>query len=136
MIVDTSVLLHILFEEPGWQASVSILLQHEPRYKSVASFIESQAVITNRGIGGPQNAKRVLDTLNTTLGIDLIPLSITQAHIARNAYLTYGKGQGHPAQLNCGNVMTYALAKDHNDILAFVGDNHTDLSVLRLLVAT
>lgn len=129
MVVDTSVLLHILFEEPGWEASVAYLLGQEARLLSVASLVEAQAVIAGRTSRDPQS---VLDRLLLELNLELTPLSVEQGRLAREAYLRYGKGQGHRAQLNYGDVMTYALAKDRGETLAFVGDdfNHTDLTVV------
>lgn len=131
MVIDTSVLLHIFFEEPQWDMSVAYLLRQESRLLSVASLIEAQAVIAGRT---SSDALAVLDRLLLDLRVEPVALSAKQAHLARLAYLRYGKGQGHKAQLNYGDVMSYALAKDRHEILAFVGDdfNHTDLEVIRL----
>jgi ribonuclease VapC len=131
MVVDTSVILHVFFEEPGWEESVAYLLRQANRLLSVASVIEAQAVIAGRTSG---DAFDVLDRLLLDLRVEVVPLSIEQAKLARKAYLRYGKGQGHKAQLNYGDVMAYALAKDRGEVLAFVGAdfNHTDLSVVRL----
>jgi len=134
MVVDTSVLLHIFFEEQGWETSVAYLLRQEVRLLSVASLIEAQAVIAGRT---SVDAFKVLDQLLHELKLELAPLSIEQGNLAREAYLRYGKGRGHRAQLNYGDVMTYALAKDRGEVLAFVGDdfNHTDLDVVALPIS-
>lgn len=130
MVVDTSVLLHVFFEEPGWETSVAYLLHQEVRLLSVASLIETQAVIAGRT---SRDAFKVLDRLLLDLKLEVVPLSIEQATVARQAYLRYGKGQRQQAQLNYGDVMTYALAKDLGAVLAFVGNdfNHTDLDVVK-----
>lgn len=49
----------------------------------------------------------------------------TQDHIAiaEDAFRRYGKGQGHPAQLNFGDCMSYALAKSLDVPLLFKGDD-------------
>ena len=49
MVLDTSVLLHIFFQEPGWEASVAYLTRQETRLLSDASLIEAHAVIAGRG---------------------------------------------------------------------------------------
>lgn len=43
---------------------------------------------------------------------------------------SYGKGSGHPAQLNFGDCLVYALAKERDLPLLFVGSDfgHTDLT--------
>ena len=131
MVIDTSAILHILFEEPGWQQSVARLLTQETRVLSAASLVEAQAVIAGRTLGEP---RELLDRLLLELHVELAPFTVGQAHLARQAYLEFGKGQGHEAQLNYGDVMAYALAKDREEPLAFVGGDfeHTDLETVRL----
>lgn len=132
MVVDTSVGLHIFFEEPGWEESVRYLLRQPYRLFSVASLIEAQVVIAGRT---STDAATVLDRLLLDLKLELVSLDLEQAQLARAAYLRYGKG--HRAGLNYGDVMAYALAKQRGAVLGFVGDdfNHTDLTVVRLPVS-
>lgn len=60
----------------------------------------------------------------------------TYAHflVAKEAYRSFGKGQGHPAQRNFGDCISYALAKVCSEPLAFKGEdfNQTDLEVIKL----
>lgn len=51
------------------------------------------------------------------------------ARLARAAYRAYGKGTGHPAELNFGDCFGYALAKAEAAPLLFHGQDfaHTDL---------
>lgn len=130
MVLDTSTLLHVFLEEPGWEETVVYLLRQPTRLLSVASLIEAQAVVAGRT---STDAAAVLDRLLLSLKLELVPLDVEQAQLARTAYLRYGKGQGHRAGLNYGDVMAYALAKQRDDVLGFVGDdfNHTDLAVVR-----
>jgi ribonuclease VapC len=53
-----------------------------------------------------------------------------QARIAREAYRDFGKGSGHPAQLNLGDCFAYALAKLMREPILFKGQDfkHTDLT--------
>ncbi|ODT68896.1 hypothetical protein ABS71_09355 [bacterium SCN 62-11] len=69
-----------------------------------------------------------LDDLVQLLGIDLRPVTASQAVIARQAYQTYGKGR-HPAGLNFGDCFAYALAKLNGGKLLFKGEDFakTDL---------
>ena len=132
MVLDTSVVLHIFFGEAGWEETLAFLLKQPTRLLAAPSLVEAQAVVVGRTTTAAQ-AKGMLDLVLTDLRIELVPFSVEQAHLAREAYMTFGKGRGHRARLNLGDVMSYALAKDYGEVLAFVGDdfNHTDLNVVR-----
>ena len=43
-------------------------------------------------------------------GIEILSVDSKQVDVARAAYRDYGKGTGHPARLNYGDVFAYALA--------------------------
>ncbi|MEX2535884.1 MAG: type II toxin-antitoxin system VapC family toxin [Trueperaceae bacterium] len=131
MVVDTSVVLHVAFAEPGWEGSVAFLLSQQSRLVAAPSVVEAQAVLAGRTRVG---SFEVLQELVGDLMLEVVPFTVRQAGLAQAAYLTYGKGQGHRAQLNYGDVLSYALAKDRREKLVFVGDdfNHTDLDSVRL----
>ena len=131
MVVDTSVLLHVAFKEPGWEDSLRWLSQQPALFFSAVSLVEGHAVISSRGRRDPQE---VLDELLRTLAVEVAPFDAGQAVLARKAYSRYGKGRGHRAGLNFGDVIVYALAASRREVLAFLGNdfNHTDLEVVRL----
>jgi ribonuclease VapC len=52
-----------------------------------------------------------------------------QVRLAAEAFQRYGKGQGHPAQLNMGDCAVYALAKSLNEPLLFVGNDFAQTDV-------
>jgi len=49
--------------------------------------------------------------------------------VARSAHRDFGRGSGHPAQLNLGDCFPYALAKESDEPLLFKGDDfgYTDV---------
>ena len=53
-----------------------------------------------------------------------------QARIGREAYRDFGKGTGHPAQLNFGDCFAYAPAKAMSEPLLSKGNDfvHTDVT--------
>ena len=63
-------------------------------------------------------------------GITIEQVTEIQAKIAREAYRDFGKGSGHPAQLNFGDCFAYALARDRGEPLLFKGNDfsHTDIT--------
>lgn len=72
------------------------------------------------------------DALVRQAAICIVPVSVEQAALARDAYRIFGKGNGHPAKLNFGDCFSYALAKTQNDPLLFKGNDflHTDLELI------
>jgi ribonuclease VapC len=126
LIIDTSAVIAILFDEPEAPALVRVIRTAGPTSMSAASYVEAAAVID--GIGDPVLSRR-LDQLLRSLAITLTPFDAEQAVVARTAYADFGKGSGHPARLNFGDCMTYALAKSTGEPLLYVGDDFaaTDL---------
>lgn len=53
----------------------------------------------------------------------VMPFDEEQARLADTAFQRYSKGQGHPAQLNLGDCVVYALAKAVGEPLLFVGND-------------
>lgn len=126
MIVDSSALLAILKEEPGWETLSEVLDLAESSSISAANYFES-GIIADRY----RNAvlSRRLDELIDRFSIHIEPVTPEQARIARQAYRDYGRGSGHPANLNYGDCFSYALARDKREPILYKGDDfvHTDL---------
>lgn len=62
-----------------------------------------------------------LDAWLEAWGIEIAPLTVEQARIAREAYRRFGRGSGHPARLNLGDCFAYALARDLGEPFLFKG---------------
>ena len=58
-----------------------------------------------------------------------MPVTDQDAHTALAAFSRYGKGRGHPAQLNLGDCFAYAVATNQRTTLLFKGEDFdkTDL---------
>jgi len=126
VIVDTSAIVAIWCGEPS-AAALSSALQNASRVLiSAASYVELCAVLDNRGM--PER-NRSVDALLRAFGVEIVPLTASQARCARDAYRDFGKGSGHRARLSTGDCFSYALAHEMDDELLFVGDDfsHTDL---------
>lgn len=124
MIIDSSAIVAIALEEPDKDDLVSRIAATLSREMSVASYVETASVLIAKGYGPDR-----LDILLRGLGVILVPLDETQGREAIRARIAYGKGSGHPAQLNFGDTFTYALAKTRGAPLLFVGEDfsRTDL---------
>jgi ribonuclease VapC len=125
VIVDTSALIAILYAESEADQFISLINGSETKLSGV-SYVEAGAVIDR---AGDPVASRELDDLLSLGEVRIEPVSEHQARIARQAYRDFGKGSGHPAQLNLGDCFSYALAKATDEALLYKGDDfmHTDV---------
>jgi ribonuclease VapC len=126
VIVDSSALVTIIREEPGFLSYLDRLLASPRNRVSAATFLETAIVIDRQP--DPRAAAK-LDEIIEQLDITIEPVTAHQARIARDAYRRFGKGRGHPARLNFGDCFAYALAKAFDEPLLFVGQDfvHTDV---------
>ncbi len=60
--------------------------------------------------------------------IDLAPITVRQAELARDAWRRFGRGN-HPAALNLGDCFAYALAIDTGEPLLFKGDDFSQTDI-------
>ena len=61
-------------------------------------------------------------------GVQSVAIAPDDAKAALDAFSRFGKGRGHPAQLNMGDCFAYAMAISRNATLLFKGNdfNQTD----------
>ena len=76
-----------------------------------------------------ERALREFEVFLENLDVRILAFDTNQATIAFDAYRRFGKGSGHPAQLNLGDCAAYALARSLNLPLLFKGNDfiHTDV---------
>ena len=121
MIVDTSSLVAVLFDEPDSERYATAMAQAARCRMSAANFLEASLVVEGRaGISGAQE----LDIFIETAEIEIVPVSVEQARVARRAWREFGKGN-HPAGLNFGDCFAYALAKVAGEPILYKGDDFT-----------
>jgi ribonuclease VapC len=126
MIVDTSVLIAVLKEEPGEGILRELTRTVPTKRLSAATYLEAAIIVdANRN---PVLSRR-LDDLIARTGIVVEPITREQAEIARAAYRDFGKGSGHPAGLNLGDCFAYALAKATREPLLFKGNDFSKTDV-------
>ena len=127
MIVDSSALVAILWNEPDARVYAEALAQSGRCGMSTATYVETAVVIDRAK--DPVVSRR-FDELIEISNIELVALSPRQAMLARQAYRDFGKGSGSSARLNLGDCFAYALAADTREPLLFKGDDftHTDVA--------
>ena len=119
MILAASARAATLFGES--EAAVYTRLIHDAHrcLISAANFLEPPIVI--EGQIGPA-AGRQCDSFFRRADIIIEPFTVEQAHLARQAFLDFGKGR-HAAGLNFGDCFAYALAKFTGEPLLFKGED-------------
>ncbi|MEX0150897.1 type II toxin-antitoxin system VapC family toxin [Microbacterium sp. LMI1-1-1.1] len=122
MIVDTSALIAVLQAEGTADAILAVLSAEERPALSAATLVEA-TIVADKG-GDPVRAAR-FDALIAAIDPEIVPFTAARAARARQAYRDYGRGSGHPAQLNLGDCFSYALAAERREPLLFVGDDFT-----------
>jgi ribonuclease VapC len=130
MVLDSSAVLAILFDEPQRRA-LTVSIERDPRrLMSAANMLESALVAeARRG----EAAGRELDLLVHRAEVQIVPVESQQIPLARSAWRRYGKGH-HPAGLNFGDCFAYALAASSGEPLLFTGEDfrRTDIAVVKV----
>jgi ribonuclease VapC len=126
MIVDSSALIAIFFKETDGQALTQRIRSFAEIRISAATYLEISILLDKHR--DPVVSSR-LSELIEELKLIVEPVTFEQAKIARQAYRDYGKGSGHPANLNFGDCFSYALAREKREPMLYKGDDfvHTDL---------
>jgi ribonuclease VapC len=125
MIVDSSAVLAIVLQEPDGRRYLRAVLDATPRRMSVSNWLEATMVVDRRG--NDLAITRFEDFMQTA-EIELMPVSISQATIARRAWRMFGRGS-HPARLNYGDCFAYALAKETREPLLFKGNDFAQTDI-------
>ena len=125
MIVDTSALVAILFCEKDSEKYARAIAEAESRRISAASFVEAAIVIDAQT---QTEGSSQFHAFIRRARITIEPVTEEQAHLARQAYLDFGKGR-HPAGLNFGDCFAYALAKATGESLLFKGEDFAKTDV-------
>lgn len=118
IVVDSSALIAICLDEVERDQFMRAMDGAERILVSSGTLIETRMVAHNKG--GTRLVEQ-LDNLLEAFAVDIVPADAEQAAIAHAAFLAYGKGRGHPAGLNFGDLFSYALAKARGVPLLYKG---------------
>jgi ribonuclease VapC len=125
MVIDTSAVLAVLLEEPEAPA-FRRALSHDPvRMMSAVSALETTCVLESRR---GEQAGVEFELLLHKITVRIMPFDERQLEAARDAWRKFGKGR-HPAGLNFGDCVAYALAKVAGERLLFKGNDFTQTDI-------
>jgi ribonuclease VapC len=120
VIVDTSAIIAMFTEEDDAAAYARAIAGADVRRLSAASYLECGIVLDSQR---DPIISRGLDELIQEAEFVIEPVTERQARLARQAYADFGKGSGHPAGLNFGDCLSYALALDLREPLLWKGED-------------
>ena len=126
MIIDSSAIIAVFLKEPGYEVVLDKLIEADAVGVGTPTLAETAIVLTVRlGI----DPVSLLNRFVTEFGIRQIPFAPEHWQEAADAYSRYGKGR-HPAALNFGDCLTYAVARLSGQPLLYVGEDFSKTDLL------
>jgi ribonuclease VapC len=127
VILDSSAIIAILLREPEHTALQEHLTNADRACVATPTLVETGIVLTARlGPAGKSLLARFVDEA----GLEIVDFTVEHWTVATDAFLRYGKGR-HPAALNFGDCLAYAVCKVSGGPLLCKGDDfsQTDLDL-------
>ncbi len=129
MVLDSSAIVALVMNESE-SSRLQAALQAAPVVRVGSPTVLESAMVLTRFLGS-EGRKHLRELL---LASETAVISFTADHevVAYDAFLRFGKGR-HPAALNYGDCMSYAVAIVGGEALLFTGTNflHTDVAVAK-----
>ncbi len=129
IVVDTSAIVAVLREEAEGVRFAAIIGEADSCFFSAVSLFEASMVMIGRN--RPELAQP-LDRLMRELPIEIVPFDEDLARESRAAFIRFGKGR-HPAGLNFGDCVSYALARSRGLPLLYKGGDFAKTDVVSAL---
>ncbi|MCW5978463.1 MAG: type II toxin-antitoxin system VapC family toxin [Bryobacteraceae bacterium] len=126
MVLDSSAIVAIHLQEPGYERLIEALEAAEAVAVVAPTLLEATMVLTAR-IG--QDARPMLFAFLRRVAAEVVPFNDDHWDAATTAFLRFGRGR-HPAALNFGDCMSYAMASVAGLPLLFTGEDfgRTDIA--------
>src|SRR5713226_7195813 len=107
MFVDASAIVAILTREPEADSLADLLEAAPSPISSPIAVFEAALGICRKRHASVEEAEDDVREFLELARIQLIPITAKEADTALAAFSRYGKGRGHPAQLNLGDCFAY-----------------------------
>jgi ribonuclease VapC len=127
--VDASAIVAMVKEEPGSERLGEVFADGEP-IMGAPSLLETKMVLSN--VLSETELDLLLDSLSAG-GLRVVDFNPAMADAAVDAFRRYGKGRGHPAKLNFGDCLSYAVAKVHGVPLLYKGNDFAQTDIASAL---
>jgi ribonuclease VapC len=130
IVTDTSAIVAIAFAEPERKALVQALERAKRCLISTVSVVEARMVVHGRR---GQRAVVLLDDLLRLPLFEIVPPGPAEMDAAYAAFVAFGKGSGHAAALNFGDVFSYAQAKVRGLPPLYKGSDFSETDIASVL---
>ena len=126
MVLNTSAIVAIHLREPGHERLIDRIDVAEVVVVGVPTLLETAMVLTAR-LG--QDARPMIFAFLRRLEAEVVPFNEEHLDAAITAFIRFGRGR-HPAALNFGDCMSYAVASVAGMPLLFTGEDfsRTDIA--------
>lgn len=126
IVVDTSAIVAVAFAEPERADFLAVIERADRVLISSVSVVEASMVVHAR------RGERAVVLLDNFFGLpmfEIVPPGHQEMNAAYAAFVAFGKGSGHPAALNFGDVFSYALAKVRGLPLLYKGTDFSETDI-------
>ncbi len=125
MILDSSAVVALVLAEPAAGRLLRAIAEAQTLGIGAPTLVETGIVLGSRL--GPEG-RTLLARFQQQLKVQVIAFTDQHHGVALDAFRRFGKGR-HPAALNFGDCLTYAVAQVQHEPLLCVGDDfpRTDL---------
>src|SRR6516165_54861 len=130
MFVDASAIVAILTREAEADALADLLETARSPITSPIAIFEAALGICRKRHASVDEAEQDVGEFLEMAGVRTAPITDKEAHTALTAFSRYGKGRGHPAQLNLGDCVAYAMARNAQATLLFKGEDFDKTDIL------
>ncbi len=121
MFIDTSVFVAILCEEEEAERFARAIEGAKARFTSPLVRLEASMVLATRQGRSPRATEADFDAVLEEARIEVITITDEIGRWSVEAFERFGKGRGHPAQLNLADCLSYACAKAYQIPILFKG---------------
>ena len=131
IFIDTSAIVSILTDEDDAGQHVLAIEGYARRLTGAHVRLEC-AMNVMRILGlSAEEVDGLFDEFLHATSTGVVAVSDATSKLAIQAFGRFGKGRGHPAQLNFGDCLSYACAKEHGAAILFKGRDsaRTDLPI-------
>ncbi len=126
IVVDTSALVAIAFAEPEREAFLRAIQIAGKSLISTVCVVETRMVVHGRR---GQRAVILLDDLLRLPMFETVAPGQAEMDAAYAAFVAFGRGSGHQAGLNFGDLFSYALAKVRGLPLLYKGGDFAQTDI-------
>jgi ribonuclease VapC len=129
IVVDASAIVAMLTREADADMFLTTLETAGPAETTPVAVYEAVLGVSRKRQWSVAEAEAHVRDFLEAAGVSVQPIQPETAHVALEAFARYGKGRGHPAQLNLGDCFIYAQAKAGGASLLYKGDDFSKTDI-------